>query len=67
VDVSLIYPLSTCYIAAPEKGTNNCPGHVVKTFEISCLCDEACLEAASLVTATKFSAGVAFYLTAMFQ
>jgi len=37
VDVSLTYPLSTHYVAALEKGTNNCPGHVVKTFEISCI------------------------------
>jgi len=67
VDVSLMYPLSTYYVAALEKGTNNCPGHVVKTFEISCICDEACLEAASLVTAIKFCAVVAFYLTGTFS
>jgi hypothetical protein len=53
VDVSLVHPLSTYYVAAPEKGTNNCPGHVVKTVEISWICDEACLEAASPVTAIK--------------
>jgi len=67
VDVSLMYPVSTYHVAALEKGTNNCPGHVVKTFEISCICDEACFEAASLVTAIKFSAGVAFYLTGIFS
>lgn len=47
VDVSLMYPLITYYVVALEKGTHNLPGHVVRTFEISCICDEACLEAAS--------------------
>jgi len=53
VDVSLVYPLITYYVAALEKGTNNLPCHVVRTFEISCICDEARLEAASPVTAIK--------------
>jgi hypothetical protein len=49
-DVSLMYdyPLSTYDLAALVKGTNNRPGHVAKTFEISCICDEACLLALKL-------------------
>jgi hypothetical protein len=53
VDILLIYSLITYYVAALEKGTNNLPGHIVRTFEIICICDKACLEAAGPVTAIK--------------
>jgi hypothetical protein len=61
VDVSLMYPLSTYYVAALEKGTNNRPGHIVKTSEISCFCDEACFEAPSPVTAIKVFCRCGFF------
>jgi hypothetical protein len=48
-----MYPLNTYCDAAVEKETKNCPGHVVKMFVISCIFDEACLKAASPITAIK--------------